>query len=133
MPKRKSMLLCPDDLSEYSPKPLAFSRMNALYEPDAAFQVFTEARMVFPVLSRGSETDTVGERSLQPIGIRAHDIQALVRYQTGQALADACSHDARLAVMHGESFLRQNCATWTEKRSMRRSNSPLPENARSSA
>jgi len=60
MAKESRRSLWPDDLVEYSPKPVPFDWINTFHKPDAALQMFAEAWMVFTILGRGSETGAVG-------------------------------------------------------------------------
>src|SRR2546422_10435211 len=64
--------------------------------------------MSVAILALRTEVNTVGERGLKKIEVGADDIHAPIDDQTRQVLPHALAHDARLAVMDGETLFVQN-------------------------
>ncbi len=98
----------PTDLLEDLPQTISLGWINRLHETDAAFQVGTKARMRFAILTLRTQACTVGKRRLETVKGRSRNIHALVGDQSRQMLANTLTHDARLAVMHGETFFEQD-------------------------
>lgn len=65
-------------------------------------------RMPVSILAVQSMPNTIRERRLQKIEIFAHNIHALVGYQTDQPLPYALSHDSRFSKVHSETILQQD-------------------------
>src|SRR5438876_10889717 len=64
--------------------------------------------MSVAILALRTEVNTVGERGLEKIEVGADYIHAPIDDEARQVLPHALAHDARLAVMDGESFFVQN-------------------------
>ena len=64
--------------------------------------------MSVAVLAFRTQANAVGECRLETIEVGAYDIHALIGDQAREVLPNALAHDARLAVMHGETLFVQN-------------------------
>ncbi len=94
-------------LEQYA-KPPALGRVNRLHESHPAVQVRPKLRMSIAILALGTETNAVGQGGLEAIEVGPYDVHPLIGDQARQMLPHAMPHDARLAVMDGESFFVQN-------------------------
>src|ERR1700690_3899586 len=100
--------LLPMDLRKDRPKAFAFSWIDRLDKPHTAFQVRPKAGVGFPVLALRTQANTVGERRLETIEVRAPDVDSLVGDEACQVLSHSLAHDARLSMLHRKTLFHQD-------------------------
>lgn len=98
----------PLDPFQNRPKPLPPRRINRLDEPHSALQVRTKTGVIPAILAVRTEPRAIGQCRFEQIEIRPLHIHVLVDDEAGQVLPRSLAHDAGLAVVHGEPFLKQD-------------------------
>lgn len=83
-------------------------RVDAGDKGDATGEMRAKGGVGFAVLRVGSETNAVDEDRFQAVVVGADDIGVAVDDDACEKLADALAHDARLAVMRGETLFLKN-------------------------
>ena len=63
-----------------------------------------EVLAIRPILTLGATSNTIRQCSLQAIVVGPDNVHVLVHYDAREPLANSPPHDARLAMMHGETF-----------------------------
>src|SRR5215471_12758596 len=107
-PLRSRLYLCPVDLVQQCAQTLALRRVNHLDERDTTREMGAKVGVPVAILTFRTKPNAVGENGFQTIEIGSADIQAFVGDQSRQLLSHTSAHDARLPVIHVESFLQQN-------------------------
>ena len=69
-----------------------------------AFKMGAELWMRFAILAGRTKVLAIHERCFQPIKFPPANVLTLVDYHSCQMLSHSLAHDARLTVMHIESF-----------------------------
>jgi hypothetical protein len=67
-----------------------------------------ECWMVVAVLALRTVADAVGENRLEPIEVRAHDVDVLISHDSRKILPGILTHDAGLAMIRLKAFLKQD-------------------------
>ena len=101
-------LSSPPDPLQDRPKPFPPRWIDRLDEPHSAFQVRAKAGVISAVLAVRTEPRAIGQCRFEQIEIRPLHIHVLVDDEAGQVLPHSLTHDARLAVVHGETVLKQD-------------------------
>jgi hypothetical protein len=95
-------------LSEQCAQAFSFGRVDRFHEPHPALKVRPEAGMHVPILALRPLADTISKYRLETIEVGSHDVCAPIGDEPRQMLPNALAHDARFAVMYGETLFAQN-------------------------
>jgi hypothetical protein len=98
-------VLLPLELVEQFAKTETACGVDHLNEGDSPVEMAAIVVVAVSILALGTESNAVGQCRLQAIEVVAGNVQTLVHHHSGKSLANALPHDARLAMVHRESFL----------------------------
>jgi hypothetical protein len=97
------------DPFEYPAQAFSALRVDHLHEPDATLQMRPEPGVFHAVLTFRTEANTIGKGCLEAIEVGPDHVYPLICDQTCQMLPYSLAHDTRLAEMHCETLLHQDC------------------------
>src|ERR1019366_635674 len=95
-------LVRPTNLLQNRSQAPSLLRVDHLHKSHAPLKVRPKTRTPLAVLTLGSQSNAVGQHSLQPVEIASSNVWTLVGHESRSMLPHSLAHDPRLAMIHRE-------------------------------